>query len=385
MGNTDDKAIHDGGRWAFVLIVIATFLPVFAKDDFDPVAGWSWVLYALTAVYVVSGCQRTPWTVRFFGDTGYFVAQALLCGGILWLHPILGFSALMMMPLVSHAVMTFKLRWAAAYSLLLLAFSAAPVAQFGWRPIMQVSLGIGSAMVFTAVFSLAVVNASRARSRAEKLASELEEANSRLKEFAAQAGEVAATRERNRLAREIHDGLGHYLTVINVQLEAARALLATDSGKAAEALLKAETMSRDALEDVRRSVGSLRSEGARSGLPEALNAMASESGLQVEVRVQGTPRPIGHDARHALFRSAQEGITNVRRHSGTETASITVEYRDDGIVALSVSDHGKGCTEDGAGGHGLKGVRERVSLLGGTMAARNLGPAGFELKVEVPA
>src|SRR5512140_1806651 len=101
-------------------------------------------------------------------------------------------------------------------------------------------MSFGIAVMFVAFFSRLTLAEQRAREEVERLAAELAEANRKLRNYAVQAEELATTKERNRLAREIHDTLGHYLTVINVQLSAAQAVMETDHQRAADALGKAQ-------------------------------------------------------------------------------------------------------------------------------------------------
>ena len=221
----------------------------------------------------------------------------------------------------------------------------------------------------------------------QKLREEMEDANRRLRESAAQAEELATTRERNRLAREIHDGVGHYLTVVKTQLDAAGALIATQPDRAKEEVAKAAKLTADALDDVRRSVASLRTDQSRLPLSESLRALVHEVGLPVAVRIEGEPRPLAPGVEHALFRSAQEGLTNVRKHAGASAAEVVLEFRNGGRVLLSVTDNGHGMkgTNGTAAGFGLVGVRERIELLGGRVEAGNRGAGGFALTLEVPA
>ena len=123
------------------------------------------------------------------------------------------------------------------------------------------------------------------------------------------------------MARDIHDGLGHSLTVVQMQLQAARAVLATTPATPDEVLAKAQHQSQEALGEVRRSVGALREPRVVPPLGTALHDLAAESsaaGLPTSVRVVGHERAIADPAREALFRAAQEGLTNVRKHARRE-------------------------------------------------------------------
>jgi signal transduction histidine kinase len=204
-----------------------------------------------------------------------------------------------------------------------------------------------------------------------------------------QVEELATAKERNRLAREIHDSLGHYLTVINVQIEAARAVIGNDPPRALDALRKAQSLAQEGLADVRRSVAALRASPTEDRpLPEALAALAAEnraSGLLTELAVTGAPRPLPPQTELTLYRAMQEGLTNIRKHARAARVDITLDYGDNERVRLVVHDNGVGDSPDGRpGGYGLLGVRERTHLLGGEVRIRSAEGQGFTLEVELP-
>jgi len=214
----------------------------------------------------------------------------------------------------------------------------------------------------------------------------LAEAHRRLGEYAVQVADLAMVQERNRLAREIHDSLGHHLTAIHVHLEAARTLLDGQPALARDALAKAQSLTREGLAEVRRSVAALRaSPVAGRALPEALAQVVDECrrvGLPAELTVIGAVRPLPPPATEALFRAAQEGLTNARKHARAARAEVTVDYADATVVRLTVRDDGVGAAQT-EGGFGLVGVRERVQLLGGRVEIRTAPGQGFALVVEI--
>jgi len=243
-----------------------------------------------------------------------------------------------------------------------------------------------AAYAFTTVFTITTQRALDARERGEKLGRELAEANERLRAQAAQAEELATIRERNRLTREIHDGLGHYLTVVKTQLDAATALLPAQPDRAREAVAKAARLAAEALDDVRRSVGSLRANEVRVPLPDAIRELAAH-GLPVPtITIEGTPHPLPSTVEHALFRATQEGLTNIRKHARATKADVMLDFRIPQWVRLELSDDciGVQSNQTGSEGFGLTGLRERFALLGGTVAATNRREGGFSLRVEVP-
>ena len=226
---------------------------------------------------------------------------------------------------------------------------------------------------FVAIFTRMAVREKAARHRAESLAIEVEK--------------LAVIQERNRLAREIHDSLGHFLTTIHVQLEAARAIHSTDPGGALAAVAKAQGLAHEALVEVRRSVETLQADRAPAPLATRLRDLAAATdgwGAAVSLEIVGPARALAPEAEHALFRAAQEGLTNVRKHAQAQTALITLDYREPGRVCVHVTDNGCGVSGRSVG-HGLTGLRERIAALGGRVVAENLPEGGFCLQVEIPA
>jgi signal transduction histidine kinase len=242
-------------------------------------------------------------------------------------------------------------------------------------------------VVFVVVFTRIAVNEREGRAEVERLAAELGEANRRLREYAAQIEELATAKERNRLAREIHDSLGHYLTVVNVQIEASRAVLDSDRQRALEGMRKAQLLTQEGLAEVRRSVAALRASPVESRpLPESLSALVDESrasGTPTEFILRGSPRTLTPQAALTLYRAAQEALTNVRRHAQASRAEVLLDYRDDASVRLCIRDDGTG-GEKFDEGFGLLGVRERAQLLGGTVNISTSRGEGFSLEIELP-
>gem|GEM_PF-1600770 len=242
-------------------------------------------------------------------------------------------------------------------------------------------------ITFVIAFSRVVLAERLARIKLASLAAELESANQRLREYAAAAEDLSTTKERNRIAREIHDGLGHCLTIVNVQLEAARVLGPTDWPRALECVGRAHAMAQRGLDEVRQSVAVLRERPADAlPLTAMLKTLVDESrasGLEVSLSVVGDPRPLSAQAHTTLFRAAQEGLTNVRRHAGASSAGLSLSF-EPAEVLLSLQDDGAGARTT-AGGFGLLGLRERVQLIGGTIEVRTSPGGGFHLGVRVPA
>jgi signal transduction histidine kinase len=182
--------------------------------------------------------------------------------------------------------------------------------------------------------------------------------------------------------------LGHYLTVVNVQIEAARAVMATNPAKAQEAMAKAQELTQKGLTAVRQSVRELRESPLENRpLPEAVAALVAETqsaGIATELNVVGDQRPLSANTDLTLYRVAQEGLTNARKHAQATQVQVILDYARSDNVQLTVQDNGAGTSETSSSGFGLIGIRERITQLGGTMQVDRLPQQGFALTVTVP-
>lgn len=224
---------------------------------------------------------------------------------------------------------------------------------------------------------------------------ELEERNRRLAAERDQQAVIAAAAERQRIAREMHDVVAHSLSVIVVQADGGRYAAEQDPDAAKRVLETIAASSRSALAEMRRLLGLLREDDGSGGLApqpgvpdiDALVDNVSASGLPVTLEVCGRPRTIDGGTGLTVYRVVQEGLTNTMKHAGsTASASVRLEYGDQDLTVY-VADDGSGPTgwpgRDGTG-QGLRGMRERVELHGGTVLVRGRPGGGFELKATVP-
>lgn len=345
--------------------------------------------FLLGGIYILLGAFS-----RYFVDdkptrnvVSYAIIQSVLGFGAVIVSPIHGFFAILLLPIVSQFVFMFSWRISLPAGIAFyLSSSSIYFFLYGWDSFFGALLSYSPAYLFTMVFSYVTRDALVAREHAMGLKEDLENANAQLRAQAAQAEELATTRERNRLAREIHDGVGHYLTVINVQLEAAQSLLTKDPERATQAINKATTLSRDALNDVRRSVGSLRTEEQRPPLDESIRRLSADAGVNVDIEIAGEPRRLSEAANHALFRAAQEGLTNIRKHARASHSWVKLDFADPARTRLVIEDDGQGPSNQAVpAGFGLQGMNERIELLGGRVSSGPRLGGGFSLQVEVPA
>lgn len=377
------------GAFAFGSVILTCFLSFVTVRRLEGTPGQIAFTFALGAIYAVLGVLGDGLSCRI-GRHGKIINYLAMCAVVvtlLFVSPVRGFFGIIVLPLVSQAIFDFN--WKAA-TFASLALFAASVSVFGYyygpRAVPEAIMSYTAAFAFTAVFTIITRKALAAREREEKLRRELEAANEKLRAYAAQAEELATTRERNRLAREIHDGVGHYLTVVKTQLDVAAAVCSTNPAQAKTTVEKAAKLTAEALDDVRRSVGTLRADAARPPLPEAIKQLAAHGEPVPTLAIEGTPRSLPPAVEHALFRAVQEGLTNIRKHARATSALVRLDFRDSQRVHLELSDNGVGRNgENSAGGFGLTGIRERVELLGGTVSAANRLEGGFALRVEVPA
>lgn len=381
------------GTLAYGSVVLSCYAGFFNAPRYYTSAVMVIVVFGLGAIYAALGILGAAYADCRGSRTqgAYFALQCAILTAIVFLSPIRGFIGILVLPVVSQAVFDLRARTAALIGLYLFGINIAIWAiPYGWSGAQDALISYSTAFAFTVAFTIITKQAMNSHAREEKLRQETEAANALLRANAAQADELATTRERNRVAREIHDGVGHYLTVVKTQLDAALALMPTQPERARETVEKAARLASEALEDVRRSVGALRTETAPASLVGRLHALVQETGgAAVTLRVEGTARSLPPGVEHALFRSAQEGLTNVRKHAGDAVrAEVVLSFMEHGRVTLVVADNGRGTggAKGGAGGYGLVGIRERIEVLGGKVAAGNAGGAGgFALTIEVPA
>ena len=202
----------------------------------------------------------------------------------------------------------------------------------------------------------------------------------------AERDRAAALAERNRLGREIHDVLAHSLGALSVQLEAAHAVLGTseDRDKARRLVEKARRLAVEGLEETRRAVHALRDEPV--DLAEQVAALAAREGAGLTV--VGRPRALGTDAGLAVYRAAEEALTNARKHAPGAEVSVRLDFTPETTVLVVDN----GATTDvvaselagTGGGFGLQGMRERVELVGGRVRAEPTR-SGWTVEIAVPA
>ena len=240
-------------------------------------------------------------------------------------------------------------------------------------------------VLFALYLVMLIQNKHQEKERIQSLNEQLEAANEQLRIYAAEAERTAETRERNRLAREIHDTLGHTLTGLAAGVDACLVLIDAAPAKAKEQLGRLREVARHGLKDVRRSVKKLRPDDLeRLPLREALSHMVKEyaetTSMEVSLVVEGWPEHLRQDVEEVIYRIVQEGLTNANRHGHATKAEVTFRL-EEGRLHIGIVDNGVGCKET-VPGFGLKHMQERLCLLHGSLTCRS--EEGFELEAVIP-
>jgi signal transduction histidine kinase len=347
--------------------------------------GW-WGMGPVRAWMVAPVFQRSemPWPiVPRLGSRMFLGGELLLSALCIWLALPSRYAwivRLLLLPGLLHAVIHLSRGGALVFTGLTLAVYAG---FFGLGSVR--GWGFFCECAFTLLLSVLWVSTEKSRSDAELAAVRLDAANRELGRMAVQAQELALAQERNHMAREIHDLLGHSLTVIGVQLEVA---MGATGAEAREAVAKAKICASQGLREVRDSVRTLRGGVlyARS-LSEGLEDLVVEhrqGGQNAGFQVAGVERELPAGVKLALYRAAQEGLTNVRKHAPGSRAWVELDYQAPDAVRLVVRDEGPG-GESVDAGFGLQGLRERAEILGGTLVVQGGLEEGFSITLTVPA
>lgn len=335
-----------------------------------PFLAWSpaapWPRKAASAVFLV-----VTLNVVFFGNSTVFLlvcVAAMNAVAVFGLSGLLGYAALL----------------SGSTLVVALVLPGDPIA---------VSLSYAAGLLFLAflsgmAFIGLVVSAQRA-DRTRELLDELEEAHVQLRRHADRVRELTVAEERARMSREMHDSTGHYLTALTMALSNALRFRTARPESAWGEVEQARELAREALTDARRWVRALRPlrlEG-RAGTA-AMRAMAEsfdDDGVHVGFTASGDWPSLSQEAELVCYRVLQEGLTNTMRHSDGDRVEVVVTATRQG-VSVTVTDNGTGAGEETVrNGFGLRGLRERMAEVGGTLTAQSRPEGGFRLQSEVPA
>ncbi|CAM5512337.1 sensor histidine kinase [Streptomyces atroolivaceus] len=306
------------------------------------------------------------------------------------------------MLVITYTVATAGERWASRLALGC-SLTAAGISRLRWSdgaPTGGWAQTVSYIVVMTVPFVLAWVLGDSIRTRRAYF-SQLEERAARLEREREAQSKVAVAAERARIARELHDVVAHNVSVMVVQADGAAYVMDSSPDQARQALETISGTGRQALAEMRRLLGVLRtgdSEESGEYVPqpdveqiEELVGKVRETGLAVDFKIEGTPRPLPSGVELTAYRIVQEALTNTRKHGGPDAgASVRLVYFDDGL-GLLVEDDGRGAPhelyEDGGAdgaGQGMIGMRERVGMVGGTLDAGPRQGGGFRISALLP-
>jgi signal transduction histidine kinase len=319
----------------------------------------------------------------------YLLLQAAIITALLFSRPTQDFFALLFIPISLSAVLFYGKRgflWIAAFTV---ALAVPLITSKAGLPLGAVlALNYGGLCFLFGGYAYQVRRAEAARTETQRMVGELQVAHVQLAAYASQQEELAAEQERNRLARELHDSVTQTVFSMNLTVQAARLLLERDKGRVASQLLRLEELAAGALREIQALVSSLRPEPATAeDLPAALRRLAAErrsrDGLQVTLEVAGD-RKLSEQEAAGLYLIAQEALTNVAKHAGTNAATVRLSLVE-GAASLEAEDRGRGFSlQAGASerGHlGLAGMAERARELGWELTIESQPGRGTRIRV----
>jgi signal transduction histidine kinase len=378
---------YDRGRLAHYLV--ASLLGVFVIVEYasmttivgDPVDNREWVtLLAVVCAVALLLIRRFPFVAPLVASCSLALTLVLVPGYVAREADAPFLIAILFVP---WCLGTYNDRWTAIAGLV--ASEAIGVwanVQFAETSGDYFWIGAFIAVAWTTGFVL---------SRRAQQAREMAARASLLEREQLAAADRAVTEERQRIARELHDVIAHSVSVMTVQAGAVRRLLKPEQEKERQALETVEATGREALTEMRRLVGLLREQGAmpefspQPGMAtvESLLDGVRAAGLPVELDVEGNPRELPPGVDLAAYRVIQEALTNALKYAGPAHAWVTVHWAD-GELELEIANDGREASGANGGGHGLAGMRERVSLYGGRIETGSRDGGGYVVRAHLP-
>lgn len=359
---------------SLIALALLTFSTLWLVNS--PFDGWN--------AAILQAALIAPLVWRRVHPSAIFV----VISGVAFVQYLLGYQligdAALLVALYTLAVHDTRFRSVCAAGLLEV---GAVMAAIKWEPAgtLPRSLLFLSATVVAALFAgLTVASGSRylawLAERAERLENERD-----------QQAVIAATAERTRIAREMHDIVSHSLSVVITLADGASVVSRTDPVRASETMAQVSEVGRQALADMRAMIGVLRTNESTAGLApqpdltqlSALIDRSRATGLGVELHTEGLVFPVGGSVELTIYRIVQEALTNTLKHAHASRASVTIHY---GIsrVDVQVVDNGDGANLGGVAGHGIGGMRERAAVHHGTLQAGPVTEGGWAVTASIP-
>lgn len=339
----------------------------------DP--GWDrWLMIALVIAFTTAMTIGPHQDAALWKRHFYIGVQCLFVTIMLTLQTGWSVFPILMFILAAQAMLLLPQKWGLAWiGILTLVTGMMFVINNGWIEGLLTLLPYTGGFIFFGAFASALAQAELAQARSEELLVELQAANQQLHQYTMQVEELAIAEERNRLAREMHDTIGHRLTVSAVQLEGAHKLVSRDPERAEQMIGVVREQVKDALTELRSTVATLREPlysdlTLEAAVLRVIDSYDRASELQIETRITGDLPEVSDVYRIAFCRALQESLTNIHKHANAQNAWIDLAVME-GAIRLTVSDNGIGIHLDrNHKGFGMLGMRERAEQLGGEVS-----------------
>lgn len=373
------RKIHVGAGLALCVPMMLSFLVTREEPQ-------AWLIFALQLAWLIGFGFALPWTLNRRDAKALYIMLPLF--GVL--------ACLFMLYQASHTpiiistisvimislLLRFQVALALMLALSLLALSFLAKGQVSefllparWLSIFPMSASF--------IFGASLRQSLLARAKAEVLSQHLSQLNQALKTALRAADDLAVAHERARLARELHDSIGHCLTIGAVQVEAAQRLLERNDGeRALRSLALAQDSIKSGLGELRSCVSVLRDESTDHTLSSTLRELiegASVPDCEVTLEILGQESRLNTAAEFLCFRATQEALTNITKHAKASRVRISLIYTPQ-TLELKVYDNGQGCAEL-TPGHGLTGLQERAASLNGELSIESPQQGGFLVHV----
>jgi len=351
----------------FALVLLGMFVFLFQRSPETAPAGWQTHVYLSLQTVLVGALMALLPGKQWIFAIPFFVLSSQ---AVTLLPSPLSYAWIGVFTLTTAAVFTLRMGFPAGL------YDLVPFA---------------GGYLFFGAFSYAWSEADGARRENQRLLNELAEEHRRLQEYAARVEALTEAQERSRIAREIHDILGHTLTTLDVQLELLKRLPARQEEQRDKVLRQAQELVRQGLADTRRAVRAMQPVGLESlSLYEAIeslvNAFQESSGIPVDWQKNGDADGLSPRLVLPLYRVAQEALTNIRRHAAT-TPAVTLRLENDGQTLHLTIDNAPPAppaVHASGSGQGLKGLCERIEALGGSFSAGPTPAGGFQVDARIP-
>jgi signal transduction histidine kinase len=371
------------GRWSFEHVLRLALIAIAAAGTVLSRSGFNYGFYVVMILVFTLNSQ-----VRMLVFKGPFFLFSLFADiGIIYFinSRFEGLSILLLfIPLLDSVLYLDTAKYAVSGAVLAL------LAYLSWDKLYKLDYISTAFFLFVVVLGFQVQRLRRKVSEMEALYDEnrkysyqLEDAKKRLEEYSKRVEQVSQLEERNRISREIHDSIGHKLTGVLMQVDAAMRVFDADPVKGREMLVSIRDNMSGCVDVLRETVRNIKPKD-NGGRILSIQQMASDfsksTGVDISLQVMGSPVKLFPSAEITLYRNAQEAITNAVRHGKARNIRLTLEYREDEVV-LAVKDDGAGCAEP-VKGMGISGMEERAALVGGRVMLSS--EDGFLVKTILP-